>query len=353
MAPRWLLGSLVVAVLGGVVLAVWLAGAGGGPRVVLYCSQDEPFATAVLNEFKKRTGLHAVPTYDTEANKSVGLYQMLVEERNRPRCDVFWNNEILSMIRLQRQGLLEPYASPSARTLEPFPASARTNDDTWHAFATRARVLLIHTPSLPRDRWPSRLADLTKEEYRGKVALALPHHGTSATQAACLFEVLGSADAKAWYRGLKANDVQLAPGNRDVASWVAQGKAAVGITDTDDALEELDAGKPVTLVFPDREGGDNDRMGTLFIPNTVGILRGCPNPEAARKLVDYLLSEEIEGKLAQSAARQIPFRPALREGLDRRILYPPAVKPMDVDFAHAADLWDEVQTFLRNEFARP
>jgi hypothetical protein len=26
---------------------------------------------------------------------------------------------------------------------------------------------------------------------------------------------------------------------------------------------------------------------------------------------------------------------------------------MDVDFEKAADLWDEVQEFLRNEFARP
>jgi iron(III) transport system substrate-binding protein len=352
MAPRWLLGSLIVAALGGVVLAVWLAGQGSGPRVVLYCAQDEPFARSILEEFTRGTGLRVDVKFDTEANKSVGLYQELVQDRNRPRCDVFWNNEILSMIRLQRQGLLEPYASPSARTLEPFPASARTNDDTWHAYATRARVLLIHTPSLPRERWPNSLLDLTREEYRGKVAMALPHHGTSATQAACLFEVLGSADAKDWYRQLKANDVQLAPGNRDVAAWVAQGMAAVGITDTDDALEELDAGKPVAIIYPDREEKVG-RMGTLFIPNTIGILRGCPNPDAARKLVDYLLSEEVEGKLAESAARQVPFRPGLRDRLPKTIEYPPAVKPMDVDFPHAADLWDEVQTFLRQEFARP
>jgi hypothetical protein len=29
------------------------------------------------------------------------------------------------------------------------------------------------------------------------------------------------------------------------------------------------------------------------------------------------------------------------------------VKAMAVDFDKAAGLWDEVQTFLRNEFARP
>ncbi|HEY7427525.1 MAG TPA: hypothetical protein VH682_25050, partial [Gemmataceae bacterium] len=81
------------------------------PRVVLYCAQDQEFAVPVLDEFGRLSGLTVAPKYDTEADKSVSLYQELVAEKNRPRCDVFWNNEILSTIRLQKQGLLEPYDS--------------------------------------------------------------------------------------------------------------------------------------------------------------------------------------------------------------------------------------------------
>src|SRR5881392_1994883 len=90
--------------------------AGCGPshknRVVVYCAHDREFAEPILHDFAKETGLEVVPRWDTEANKSVGLYEDLVRERDRPRCDVHWNNEILATIRLERQGILQAYQSP-------------------------------------------------------------------------------------------------------------------------------------------------------------------------------------------------------------------------------------------------
>src|SRR5947207_4902986 len=137
--------------------------------------------------------------------------------------------------------------------------------------------------------------------------MARPLFGTSATQGACLFAVLGTDKAKDYYRGLKANGVQVAPGNKQVAEWVGQGRTpggqvvSVGVTDTDDTLEEVEAGRPVAMIFPDRDRPKDSPMGTLFIPNTLCILKGSPNPDGARKLVDYLLSPEVEGRLAESA----------------------------------------------------
>jgi len=325
---------------------------GSGPRVVLYCAQDREFAEDVLERFRLRTGLRVVPKFDSEANKSVSLYVELEQEKSRPRCDVFWNNEILSTIRLQRQGLLQPYASPSADKLEPFPPSARSDDHTWHAFATRARVLLVNKRMLPKTDWPGSILDLTHERYRGRVVMAKPLAGTSATQAACLFEVLGRDKAEAYYRGLRSNKVQIVPGNKDVAVAVGQGQAAVGVTDTDDALDEVKASRDVAMIYPDRDAPADSRMGTLFIPNTLAILKDCPNSAGARRLVEYLLSAEVEKLLAESDSHQVPFNPEVRAALPPEVEAPPAVKVMQVVFYKAAALWEEVQTFLRNEFAR-
>ena len=88
----------------------------------------------MLEQFRRKTGLDVTPKFDTEADKSVSLYVELVKDKDRPRCDVFWNNEILSTIRLRRQGLLEPYDSPSS---VPYPASAKDKDHYWTAFAAR------------------------------------------------------------------------------------------------------------------------------------------------------------------------------------------------------------------------
>ena len=268
--------------------ALGLSGCGKAtPRVVLYCAQDREFALGVLETFRERTGLEVVPKFDTEKNKSVGLYTELVAEKDRPRCDVFWNNEIVSTIRLQRQGLLESLRKPPAAA---YPAWAKADDHTWHAFASRARILIVNTDRAKE--MPKSLLDLADPRWKGEAVMARPQFGTTATQMACLFDVLGKEKAEDYLRRLKANDVQLAPGNKQVAEWVARGKTpsgkpvSVGVTDTDDAIDEVKAGKPVRIVFPDRAGGDG-RMGTLFIPNTLCIPKGCPESrrgEEARRL---------------------------------------------------------------------
>jgi iron(III) transport system substrate-binding protein len=350
-----ILGLTLAVMLGSVLLSPAGCGGGGTARIVLYCAQDEEFAEKSLAEFKKRTGLEVAPKFDTEKDKSVSLFNELFKEKDRPRCDVFWNNEPLNTIRLQRAGMLEAYDSPSAK---PYADRDKAPDHTWYAFAARARVLIVNTDiwKKPEDR-PKSLLDLTDPRWKGHIVMARPLFGTTATQGACLFAVLGSEEAKEYYRSLKTNTVQIAPGNKQVAEWVGQGHTpdgrtvSIGVTDTDDTLEELDAGHHVAMIFPDRDRPKDDKMGTLFIPNTLCILKGSPNPQGARELVDYLLSAEVEKHLAESASHQIPLNPEVKAKLPQGMETPATVKAMTVDFGKAADAWDEAYEFLRKEFA--
>jgi iron(III) transport system substrate-binding protein len=320
------------------------------PRVVLYCAQDQEFAETVLGEFTKHNGLPVVPTFDTEAAKSVGLATQLAMEAKRPRCDVHWNNEILGTIRLQRQGVYESFASPAA---EPYPSWAKPADRTWTAFAARARVIVVNTKLVPDADRPKSLFDLTDPKWKGKVAMAKPLFGTTATQAACLFDALGPDAAKAFYHGLKSNGVQIVAGNKDVAEGVARGQYAVGLTDTDDALGEIEAGKPLAMIFADRDGDPkHPKLGVLYIPNTIAVVKGCPNPAGAKQLVDYLLSAGVETQLAEGPSHQIPLNPKVMAKLPAGLLPPDKVKVMQVDWEKAADRWDESQRFLVDEFGR-
>jgi iron(III) transport system substrate-binding protein len=318
--------------------------------VVVYSAQDPEFADGVFKDFHTSSGLSVSPKYDTEANKSVSLAAELEAEAVRPRADVHWNNEILGTIRLARKGVYEPYTSPNAAA---FAEWTKAKDGTWQAFAGRARVLIVNTNLVPEAERPKGLLELTDPKWKGKVAIAKPQFGTTATQAACLFEVLGSDRAKAFYRGLKANDVRVVAGNKQTATGVSAGQFAVGLTDTDDALIELNAGKPVAVIFPDKDGHpDHPRMGVLYIPNTLAVVKGGPNPTGAKRLVDHLLRAETEAKLAAGGGFQIPLNPEVRATLPKALLTPTRAKAMAVDFEKAADLWDEAQAFLRDEFAR-
>ena len=312
-------------------------------RVVLYCAQDKEFAEGLLAEFARDSGLAVVPKFDTEANKSVSLVIELEREAGRPRCDLHWNNEILGTIRLARTGVYEPYESPHAAG---FPDWTRPADRLWQAFAARARVLIVNTNLVPEAERPRGLFDLVEPKWKGRVAIAKPEFGTTATHAVSLFAALGRDAAKDFFRRLRDNAVNIVAGNKQAATEVAAGRFAVGITDTDDALIELRAGKPVAIVYPDRDG-----FGTLFIPNTLAVVKGGPNRDAARRLVDFLLRPETEVRLAEGGGFQVPLNPAASAQLPDGLLTPREVKPMAVDFARAADLWDETQTFLRQTFA--
>ncbi|MGF1578227.1 MAG: extracellular solute-binding protein [Gemmataceae bacterium] len=336
-----------IAFLGLVLLSILLVGCGGKgeDRVVVYCALDREFSEVILEDFTKKTGIRVLPRFDTEATKSVGLFQELLREKSKPRCDVHWNNEILATVRLQKAGVLQPYDSPAAA---PYPKAVRARDNTWCGFASRARILIVNTDKLKEADWPRSLADLTKSSLRGQVAMAKPEFGTTASHAACLFEVWGAKKAKEFYRALQKNDVKILGGNKDVAVAVGKGQYAVGMTDTDDAMGEVRAGKAVKILFPKSPEGSSE---TLFFPNTVALVRGCPNPEAGKKLIDYLLSKEVEEKLALSDSCQIPLHPEANVELPVA-LRGVAIKGVEVDFRRAAGRWSEVQTFLKSLFAR-
>jgi iron(III) transport system substrate-binding protein len=318
-------------------------------RVVLYCAQDEEFATSTVDQFNRDTGLRVDVKYDTEANKSVSLVSELLANKKHPRCDVHWNNEILGTIRLFRAGMLEPYRSPQATA---YPPDSHGQDGCWQDFAARARIILINKERVPKAEYPASLLDLAGPRWKGKVAMAKPQFGTSATQAACLFEVLGADRAKDYYRGLRNNEVEIVAGNKQVAEGVGAGQFLAGVTDTDDAMEELRLSRPVEILFPDADGPRGSRMGTLFIPNTVALIKGSPNPVGGKRLIDFLLSEATESRLAAGNSHQIPLNPGVKTGLPPELRTPEQVAPMQVNWERAADMWNEVQEFLRTEFAR-
>ena len=126
------------------------------------------------------------------------------------------------------------------------------------------------------------------------------------------------------------------------AQRVAEGDYAWGITDTDDAIIEKDAGRPVAIVFPDQS---EDQPGCLQIPNTLAIIKGGPNTKGAKKLVEYLLSTSVEEKLAQGDSAQIPLNTNWK--ITAQVETPKSVKPMEVDFHKAADHWDTASLVVR------
>ncbi|MBU6402710.1 MAG: extracellular solute-binding protein [Verrucomicrobia bacterium] len=286
---------------------------GTGAQVVIYCAQDQEYAEPIFRDFTRATGIQVRAVYDSEAVKTVGLANRLLAERAHPQCDVFWSNEELRTRQLAARGVFRA-----------------TNG--WVAVGYRSRRIVIHTNLVSNATVPRTLEDLTNAVWRGKVALAYPLFGTTATHFLCLRQAWGEARWRTWCRALVANRPFLVDGNSLVVSLVGKGEATVGLTDSDDIADGQRERFPV-MARP--LGADS-----LLIPNTIGLVRGAPHPAAAQQLADYLQSRPVVARLI--AARAL-------EGFDAALVATPTLK---VDWAKLLADLDAGTAELKNIFLR-
>ena len=310
---------------------------GGSARsVTVYVSTDRVFSEPVLDEYERRSGVTVNAVYDTEETKSTGLANRLFAEQGRPQADVFWSNEPVRTLVLKSRGVLAPYRSPSA---DGIPDVLRDPEGYWTGFSARVRVIAYNTQSVSNDQAPQSVLELADPKWRGQVAIADPRFGSTSFHVAALYAVLGDEKADDFFRRLKANAVRVVDGNSVVRDMVVRGEVQVGLTDTDDVNVALEAGEPIGMVLPDRNG-----MGVPVMPNMVSLIRGAPRVEEGQRLIDYLLSADVERMLAESEAVQIP----LHEGVPgpKNIPSISSFKPMTLDYSRAASRVEDVTARL-------
>ncbi|HWW02886.1 MAG TPA: extracellular solute-binding protein [Candidatus Acidoferrum sp.] len=251
-------------------------------EVVAYCAQDQVYAEPLFRDFEKQTGIKVRTVYDNEAVKTVGLANRLLAERHHPQADLFWGNEEMRTRQMAAQGVFR-----------------ETNG--WAAFGYRSRRIVINTDRLSVTSAPRSLSELTNVAWRGKVALAYPQFGTTATHFHALRQLWGDATWQAWCRGLADNKPFLVDGNSVVVKFVGQGEAWIGLTDSDDIADGQREGLPIAALPMSGE--------TLLIPNTVAVTREAPHPEAAERLFEFLQSREVVERLVAARALEGPSLP--------------------------------------------
>jgi iron(III) transport system substrate-binding protein len=244
-------------------------------QVIAYCAQDQEYAEPILRAFNEETGIKVRAVYDNEAVKTVGLANRLLAERRHPRCDVFWGNEEMRTRQLAAEHVFR-----------------ETNG--WAAVGYRSRRIVINTNRLSLAAAPHSLLELTNETWRGKLALAYPQFGTTATHFNALRQQWGDELWQAWCRGLVANKALLLDGNSVVVKMVGRGEAWIGLTDSDDIASGQEEALPVAPVPMNEE--------TLLIPNTVAVVRGAPHPQAAQRLFEYLQEGDVVRELIAAHA---------------------------------------------------
>lgn len=318
-------------------VAIMLTGCGSKAKtVVVYVSEDQVFSEPILKDFERETGIEVRSVFDTEESKSTGVMNRLLAEKNNPQADVYWANEPVRADVLRQQGISIPYKPSAAADI---PDQFKDSQGYWTGFSARARVLVVNRNAKSA---PTSVMSYTDPKTKGMGVIANPLFGTTTAQMAALFALWGDERGRSFLDQLKANSVRLSTSNGESADFVASGEFEFALVDSDDAVDRLRRGRPLNIVYPDQGEGE---AGMLILPNAVALIRGGPNPDNGKQLMDYLVSRETERKLALADCAQIPLHPGVEEPKE---LKPMAqIKAMPVNYAELGAKLQAIQPVLK------
>jgi len=321
---------------------VVLAGCGAKPNsaksktVVIYVSEDQVFSEPILKDFEKETGIQVKAVFDTEEAKSTGVLNRLLAEKNNPQADVYWANEPVRADVLRQQGISTPFKPANAQQI---PEQFKDKQGYWTGFSARARLLVVNRAAKTK---PASILAYVDPKARGKAVIANPLFGTTTVQMAALFAVWGDEKGKQFLAGLKANRVKLSTSNGESADFVGSGEFDFALVDSDDAVDRMRHGKPIDIVYPDQGEGE---VGVLILPNAVALIRGGPNADNGKRLIEYLVSKETERKLAVADCAQIPLNPGVTPPKELKPIG--QIRVMKVDYANLAAKLQSIQPVLK------
>jgi len=241
----------------------------------------------------------------TRADDLVTSAKILAEgQAGRVQADIF--DGIANMLPLQEAGLLAPFTVPNAAD---YPAELKARDGYWIAEIMYVFTPGINTSLLPKDQAPKTFADLLDPKLSGKMAW----NGSSMAGAygfvANVLTSMGEEKGMTYLRALaKQRVVNVEASSRAVLDQVIAGEYWMNLM----AFNHH-------VVISARKGAPCDWLKLEPTPVTldaVGLLKDAPHPNAARLLLEFLLSPEGQKVFQQNEyLPALPSVPAMVAGL--------------------------------------
>lgn len=253
-------------------------------RLVVYTSHKEEVYRPIIREFEERTGIWV----ELVTGGSYELLEQIEAEKDAPRADVMFGGGVESLESYRR--LFQPTRCAHWSQIT---ESLRQPEDCWTPFSALPLVLIYNTKLVDASQLQG-WEDLTRPEFRGKIAFADPTKSGSSFTAVTTVELCCGEEVMQALAG-NLDGCQLSSSG-EVLTAVADGEALVGVTLEETALQRIAAGDNLALVYP--------REGTSCVPDGTALIAGAPHRENAEKFLDFTLSREVQQLLGSRFYRR-------------------------------------------------
>jgi iron(III) transport system substrate-binding protein len=282
------------------VVALVGACSGDSDGLTVYSGRTADLVGPVFERFEQETGVEVKVRYGDSAEVAGAV----LEEGDNPRADLLLVQDAGSIGQVARAGRLAPL---DAAVTDKVPPQYRSADGLWVGLSGRARVVAYNTDRVRDDELPAEITGFTDPRWKGRVAWA-PTNGSFQAFVTAFRVMRGEAAAEAWLRGVEANEPKVFPNNVAILEAVGRGEVDTGFVNhyyLFRARAEGRAGKAANKYY-----GAGDPGGLVNV-SAAGVLRGSSHETDARRLVEFLLSDESQHYFAEKTF-ELPVVPTVQ-----------------------------------------
>jgi len=291
-------GRLITRVAVGLAALIIAAGPvmAAAAEINIYSHRQQFLLQPFLDAFTAETGIKTRVVY-----ASKGLAQRLLAEGESSPADVILTVDISRLSEYAELDLLAPVESPVLAAN--VPAHLRAADNRWFALSTRARLVATSVDRVAEGAIAD-IEDLADPRWAGRICSRKGSHVYNRSLMASVIAANGAAAAEAWADGMVANFARKPQGNdRAQAKAIFEGQCDVAIMNHyyygkmlyGDKPEQKGWADAIRLVFTNQDG-----RGTHVNISGGGMARHSPNPQAARRFLEFLttpVAQQLYGEI--------------------------------------------------------
>ncbi len=240
-----------------------------------YTSMNVPESKPIVDSFEKQYPFLKVELFRASGEKIQN--RALTESRaGRWDFDVASLSEIGTLI---EHKLIGRYVSPESSN---YIKELKDPQGYWSAIYINYLVPGYNTRMIAEKDAPKRWEDLVEPKWKGKISIDTEEYLWYAT----LVAAWGKERAGAYMRALAKQDIQWRKGHSLIAQLMAAGEFPLGIVYAHRTESDKKKGAPIDWV--------NTVDPIVVTQHAVGIAAKPRHPNAARLLVDFILSKQVQ-----------------------------------------------------------
>jgi iron(III) transport system substrate-binding protein len=252
-----------------------LDGAKKEGQVVFYASMETSSAQQLVSQFETKYPFIKVD-YTRIGSEKMSPRLIGEAQARKVRADVVHQSGF-DFYGVLQKGIFESYNSPERAAL---PLEYRDEKGYWTINSATLNVIGYHKRQVPAAEVPRSFWDLTAPKWKGQLLM----DENESKWMAGMISYYGEARIMELMRKLAAQDIQFRAGHSLIQTLMAAGERPITVVAFANGVERLKKeGAPVDWIAPEVV------IGLTF---GLGLVKDAPHPNAARLLIDFILSRE-------------------------------------------------------------